>query len=278
MLYFFSFYRSKTGHYLANRLKAEYITNLYNIREEERIENIEDIENSVLIRFGREDYPSIDNSFSEVLNRANSIRRVLNKGRCLQYLRDNEIRTPEIFFRREDVDIFPVMGRKKAYHSHGKWIRRIPNRRALRRAGYRDHYTEFIRGTELRVHVIGNTIVRLSKKIPRENGYHKFIRSGSRGWRFIDLDQELNWIRIDMDDLKKQCVNAMKILELDFGAIDVILENSSYLPYILEVNTAPSLNRHGRRLYEQELRNMLELPQRRWNRELEFTLIPEGIK
>jgi len=60
------------------------------------------------------------------------------------------------------------------------------------------------------------------------------------GWEHIpDLEEKAT----------KECIKALKILNLDFGAIDVVIHKDTMQPYILEINTAPRLNKLGRKKY-----------------------------
>jgi len=268
-IFFYSYPISKTGILLAKRLEAEYITSFSNL----------DIkEDDALIRWGREDCSNKDTLFSRVINKANAISLNKEKAHVLLKLYENDVRVPRVYipspnqclslhtkreFNRfarelEETLSYPMIGRKFPYHSHGNWIYFIKNRRRLKRAGYRDHYIQFIKGDlELRAHVLNNKLVRLSRKVPVDDKYNKRIKNTKRGWLLSDLD-ELNYIKdLNIKDIEDQCIKAMKVIDLDFGAIDIIIENSTNLPYILELNSAPSLNKYGRRIYEIELRNML---------------------
>jgi len=264
-IYFYTFGISKTGELLYNRLKSHLIQHASDIP-------LDDItERDVLIRWGRSDCSYLDNRFSRVFNSAGSLSTVHNKAGFLLHCYRNDIRVPRVFLSPEEITKFPVIGRKHNYHSHGNWCFFIRHPRSIRRAGNRHHYVEFIRGSvELRAHVIGDKVVRISRKVPNPEFTGKFnkrIRSHKRGWVYIDdfdfIDDNSHLIH----EVKHQVLNAFKLSELTFGAVDCIVRDYNNLPYILEINSAPSLNRYGRRLYEYQLRSLIDKPQRRWFRQ-----------
>jgi len=268
-VYFLTFHKSKTGEYLFNRLNAELI-------QDPRDIPIDEISTSdVLIRWGRKDAIHLDSKFSKVLNKAGALEAIHNKAGFLLDCRRNGVRVPKIYLSPDEIDKFPVFGRKHNYHSHGNWLFFIRNPRRLVVAGKRHHYVEYIRcEIELRVHVIGNNVVRISKKIINpefEGKINNRIRSHKRGWVYVD---DFDFISDNKDlihEVKHQVLNAFKLTQLDFGACDVIVNYTNNLPYILEINSAPHLNKYGRRLYERHLRELIGKPQRRWFRQ-------EGLK
>jgi glutathione synthase/RimK-type ligase-like ATP-grasp enzyme len=69
-------------------------------------------------------------------------------------------------------------------------------------------------------------------KIP---GADNIIRSNTRGWRFSNVNLE----KVDKN-LLKQAVDALKALNLEFGAVDCVLDAEGK-PWIIEVNTGPGL-------------------------------------
>jgi len=98
-------------------------------------------------------------------------------------------------------------------------------------------YTKYIKKThEFRIHIFrGKVIDYVQKKkrsgVPDRNPY---IRSVENGWVFCR-----EGIVID-DRAKKIAIDAVNALNLDFGAVDVILGHDGKM-YVLEVNTAIGL-------------------------------------
>lgn len=93
---------------------------------------------------------------------------------------------------------------------------------------------------EWRVHVIGQRVVGVYEKIPND---------GDLG--LIRKDENCRFVRIDMSDPNKRAEvrgvrpiakEAVKVLGLDFGGVDVIRDASNGNLYVNEVNSAPALN------------------------------------
>jgi glutathione synthase/RimK-type ligase-like ATP-grasp enzyme len=99
-------------------------------------------------------------------------------------------------------------------------------------------YCEYLKKRhEYRIHVVGSTVTDVQAKrrktsVPAsEVNWH--IRSNDNGFVFCRQDLDLS------PATKEVAIQAIQALDLDFGAVDVILHDSR--PYVLEVNTAPGL-------------------------------------
>jgi hypothetical protein len=91
---------------------------------------------------------------------------------------------------------------------------------------------------EWRVHVFktkkGNyRVVRCAKKVPLE-GAHPWIRNYDLGWRF---SYEMGC----PEEIKTIAREAIKALDLDFGAVDAGMDVNNAFAFVLEVNTCPAL-------------------------------------
>lgn len=100
-------------------------------------------------------------------------------------------------------------------------------------------FTEYVKPLkEFRVHVIGGVVIDIAQKKKRkgyeQGNFEKHIRSYNNGWVFCREDISYP------DSLIKIAKRAIKYLRLDFGAIDIILDENEE-PVVLEVNTAPGL-------------------------------------
>ena len=149
--------------------------------------------------------------------------------------------------------MYPLLARK-VKHSKGKDIIFLKTRGSWRRRQRRVATRHFIvkyvpKAEEFRVHVLGNEITGISKKVKYEGclSPHPHVWSRDRGWIQVDYEGQYT------ERLKELGIKAIKALNLDFGAIDVMLGRNG-LFYVLEVNTAPRLNRRRRRLYAQFFR------------------------
>ena len=101
-------------------------------------------------------------------------------------------------------------------------------------------YTKYIKkDREFRIHVFCGQVFDFQEK-KRKSGYdfddnpdHALIRSHLNGWIFCRTGVTCP------TTVKNEAISAVEALDLDFGAVDVVVANG--IPYILEVNTAPGL-------------------------------------
>ena len=102
---------------------------------------------------------------------------------------------------------------------------------------------------EFRVHVLGDNIGGISQKVRNEThpSPNPHVWSRDRGWLQIDYNGRYS------EQLKDLGIRAIKALQLDFGAVDIMLGRDGIF-YVLEVNTAPRLNRRRRKIYCQFFR------------------------
>jgi hypothetical protein len=104
---------------------------------------------------------------------------------------------------------------------------------------------------EYRVHIFYGKPIRVSKKVAKTSA-DKWIRTNSKGWSFKDI-----YPRQIKDTLLQASIDAVRCLGLHYGAVDII-EGEDNKPYILEVNTAPSLNKKGLRLYTEAFKQIIQ--------------------
>jgi glutathione synthase/RimK-type ligase-like ATP-grasp enzyme len=103
-------------------------------------------------------------------------------------------------------------------------------------------YTQYVKKkVELRLHVVGGKVIKVAERKKRRGYEHTenqlLIRSYDNGWV-----HSLNDIgAYDVDAVHEMAVKAVTCLGLDFGAVDLVIERDTNLPYVLEVNTAPGL-------------------------------------
>lgn len=119
----------------------------------------------------------------------------------------------------------------------------------------RDFYVEEINADrEFRVHVIDGRVAVAREKQHREEpsedavGNPERIRNYENGWRFVYPDDRPAGIHM--------AVPAVEAMGLDFGAVDLVLDHDGQ-PYVLEVNTAPSLSPPTLETYARELADIV---------------------
>jgi hypothetical protein len=184
-----------------------------------------------------------------VLNSRRALRNNINKFRAFKLLADAELSLPKFSKNPNDLN-YPMLGRGKT-HQEGNDICLILQKEDLRfiRCCF---YTEYVKKhKEFRVHIIGGKPVIIGEKTfkgePNDysalcwNREHKFKLKNRRA---LDID------------VLNECVKAVKVLGLDFGAVDLIIGEDNN-PYILEVNSCPRLDRKHREIYAKELRGLI---------------------
>jgi len=80
-----------------------------------------------------------------------------------------------------------------------------------------------------------NTLNFLLDRISKEQQEHPdhIVKSNTRGWKFSK-------VKTPQKTLVTACVNALKALKLDFGAVDCCLDEDGN-PWIIEINSGPGL-------------------------------------
>ncbi len=178
----------------------------------------------------------------------------------LQNLMAAGIKVPRIILMRNNpYDVpryeFPLLARK-VNHTKGKDIVFLRTRgswlKRRRRVAKRQYFTKYIpKSEEFRVHILGDEIGGISKKVKNEESliHHPHIWCRDKGWIQVEYEGEY------YDELKELSIESLRVLELDFGAVDIIKGYDEKF-YVLEVNTAPRLNWRRRKLYVKFFRKM----------------------
>jgi hypothetical protein len=196
-----------------------------------------------------------------VLNTQNMVRLASNKRRARQIFEAADVPAPKLFTAANaitEADL-PLVGRT-SYHQKGEgfWFcKTMKDVRAAVTAGA-THFLEFIPSTrEYRVHtfISGKHLdtpvdkrtadsyvsTKISEKVwqgegspnpeePQKN--HEF------GWSFLGPQDR----RTDeLDVVRYAAKQAIAALGIDFGAVDVMYRLRTKCPYVLEVNSTPSL-------------------------------------
>lgn len=94
---------------------------------------------------------------------------------------------------------------------------------------------------EYRIHVCGGQAVDIQRKARRKD-----VEDDAINWKIRNHDNGFIFARNEGDvvppDVIVQSVNAVNLLGLAFGAVDVIFNEKEQKAYVLEVNTAPGLS------------------------------------
>lgn len=176
-----------------------------------------------IINWGNSQYPAWR---APMKNRPEAIADSVNKIRALEILKSNLVSVPEFttdpaVAKTWDGKIF---ARTLTRASGGKGIV-ICDKDTLVHAPL---YTKFIdKDAEYRLHVFDGEVIDYAKKVPM--GEKNDICSHDNGYLFIRKIEHL-------DDNIKLAKEAVRVLGLDFGAVDIVRKDKK--SYVLEVNSA----------------------------------------
>lgn len=169
----------------------------------------------------------------------------LNKYEAMIAFIKNGVSTPVVFdahpfhIRTQmKTNPFPWLARNIS-HIGGKDI--IPVRtyeEAMAQVGRKDFFSVFVpTRTEYRVWVFRDKAFAVyDKEFKGEGEYEGFQRNHDFGFKFVKKDELLA-----TTSLTKPAIKAVKALNLDFGAVDVILGKNGGI-YVLEVNSMPGID------------------------------------
>ena len=201
-----------------------------------------------MIRWGVSSNEHLDSRLSVVINKSAALNLSTHKLNALVQMKRGGVNCPEVWTNAADIASFPVLGRNM-YHHGGLDAVKYDNAEALVR---RDHYVKFIDSTkEFRVHVFCGEVIRITRKVFR--GFNRSgeaiaesgcIRNDIWGWGHKNVGREY-W----PEPVCAEAIKALEVLGLDFGAVDIIMERGTRLPFVLEVNSAPRLNSVGQEVY-----------------------------
>lgn len=174
--------------------------------------------------------------FQHILNKSEAVTTAGNKLEAFRVLAEGGVTIPRFATTREDVswDGTTVVRHKLRGHS-GDGIEIVEDKASLPRAPL---YVEYVaKKDEYRLHVVGQSIIAVQRKARDtsvENPNWK-VRNHANGFIFVRGG-------VTAPDLvRREALNAIQQLGLDFGAVDVIWNNKQKRAYVLEVNTAPGL-------------------------------------
>lgn len=169
----------------------------------------------------------------QTINLRRAISTATDKMDTLDELQRAGVPTPEYSETPTDLS-YPMLARNSS-GMQGRDIVPIIQRKDLEaRDVNAEFYTRYIpTKLEYRVHVIDGEIVKLSQKVLKEEeNYDPFVRNYETGYRFVNPRTRHPGVQ--------QAVAAVNSLDLDIGAVDMVIGEDDR-PYVLEVNTAPSL-------------------------------------
>jgi hypothetical protein len=110
--------------------------------------------------------------------------------------------------------------------------------------------TAKIKGDEYRCYFAYGFTSNIYKKVFLDEGRPvSEIHNNHNGWGYLGNPTELNDIIGLEDVIRKYTIKAASALELNYGAVDFIVEEGTNLVYILETNSAPTLIEYSLTLF-----------------------------
>jgi hypothetical protein len=178
------------------------------------------------------------------LNSRSAIRDNTDKLGALRAMDNAGIPVPQWTTDRDEISEtfgYPALGRAEE-HTRGEDINLILQWRDAYLTSGNDFFVNYIpTDLEYRAHVVNGEVIHWhEKRLRSEASNHPFIRNAETGWVFVSPREET-----PSDQL---AIDAVGCLGLDFGAVD-ILRSEGGEEYVLEVNTAPSLDEANLRRY-----------------------------
>ena len=200
----------------------------------------------------------IGSAASSWINFPSAVARASNKLEAFASLRDYGVSIPLFTSSAEEAyqwDTGVMVRHKLSGHSGDgcEYIERPDRDLLCGSLGNAPLYVEYIKKRfEYRVHVLHNTVIDLQMKKVRSGseGNNFQIRSHQNGWIFSREGVSVRPLAMST------AVNAVKAVGLDFGAVDIIWNESSGRYYVLEVNTAPGLEGETVNKYANALRGI----------------------
>lgn len=195
------------------------------------------------------DYPPIIrwgnsfNYFGENDTKFNDPRLIyISSSKILTYkmLSSNNINCTE--YKRGIPDNFPVLIRKLLNSSKGRGIVVVNNEDEYLDEYQNFYYSPFINfDREFRIHILGGNIVKVMEKVPLEEN---IIIKNSETCTFKRRDIERLSCGKNISEIvdKLFSVFPMQMMGVDIGVV-------KDMPYIIEINSAPSLNSLTLQLY-----------------------------
>jgi hypothetical protein len=212
----------------------------------------------VVINLGTtDDYPYD----GRMLNCQSMVRSAANKKGARQVFAEKGIPAPELHILPGNIpkNAYPVIGRT-SYHSKGKGFWFCKNAAAVKAAGNAGatHFLRFIPKTrEYRVHTFIKSQHQSMPPEERKADHYVSIKISEKGWtgetgpdpNEPQKNHTFGWVFMgpqnrseeELNVVRHVAKNAIAALGMDFGAVDVMFHIHSKRPYVLEVNSTPSL-------------------------------------
>jgi len=225
---------SQTGKHLARALNTKRVRS----NGAYRYKN-----NHLVINLGASTVPTWNRQGIRVLNHWDKVRVSHNKLTALNKLRQGNVNTVEFTTNKQTALTWinegsVVMCRTQLTNHSGYGLIVAQTANQLVDAPL---YTKYVKGNEYRIHVAKHgtnysifDMQQKRKQTDFQGDINTFVRSHHRGWVFCR--DNLNVPQA----VRTEAINALRALELDFGAVDIKFNNHYNQAYVLECNSSPS--------------------------------------
>jgi hypothetical protein len=196
-----------------------------------------------------------------ILNSREMIQAGSNKRRARRQFAEAGVPSPLLFLTGQQItkENLPVVGRT-SYHRKGEGFWFCRTLRDVQRAAAEGatHFMEFVPNTrEYRVHTFVKSKHWNSPAADRQPESYASIKISEKVWTgdgepdpdSPQKNHEFGWSFLapqnrreeEIDVVRYAAKQAIAALGMDFGAVDVMYRLSNKLPYVLEVNSTPSM-------------------------------------
>lgn len=226
--------KKRTG--LVREWFRKYVDNNSNTFTKLKIEAV-NFTNKIIIRWGNR--IEVDTTNSIVYNKSKAINLATDKKESRRVLAEAGISVPRDVYPQSENINYPVIARPRI-HAKGRNFIVLRDINSFQRH-YIDnkenwYYSEFVdKVKEYRVHCAHGRILNYLEKPNPGNGQIAWNRAVN-GEAFTNV----KWSDYD-PKVALECLKAVEVIGLDFAGVDVIVDAEGN-PYILELNTSPTLN------------------------------------
>ena len=199
--------------------------------------------NAIVIRWGTREEIITDNT-TIVYNQSNAISNATDKRLSRQLFIENNVSTPVLVTPGNFINEYLPIIARPLVHSKGKNFIVLNNRLDFENHYNQNnegwYYSQFInKDREFRIHCAHSKVLAVMEKSNPNNG--------NIAWNRAQNDTEpfeyISWTQVDAQNLKlvlQEAIKATAAIGLDMAGVDVMLCGN--IAYVLEVNTAPTLN------------------------------------
>ena len=114
------------------------------------------------------------------------------------------------------------------------------------------HFEEYHKiRREYRAHVVGDKVIMLDRKVRKEGFERHWLKNKEHGYRNLKAKDSMI-----SDDVRLECIKAVKYLGLVFGAVDFGITSDGEL-FIFEVNSCPGMRTKTKKVYSEAITEYL---------------------